>query len=227
MGLSYKPCNIFIAYFTFPCTIGFVAGHKGRVFNNKIVSIMKAKYYLLFFIPLLLFFSSCDYNYPEEVTYSGKNIHGFKLNGEEWVKLKTFLPSSGCTYASDIEIISCGFSSIREDSSHYPQGVFNLMLYADQNSFVAPVYYSFSELNDSILLNYETSNYLDPTTCYCQFIYEKKQYEETTYSKVVSGELQLLRFDTLLVGTFQIQLSDGTDTITLTDGKFDYQLEIE
>lgn len=52
----------------------------------------------------------------------------------------------------------------------------------------------------------------------------KRQYEQITYSKVISGKLELLRFDTLLVGTFDAQLTNGIDTITLTDGKFDYQL---
>gem|GEM_PF-1767516 len=176
---------------------------------------------------ILLFINSCDKDYPEEVTYSGKDIHGFKLNGEKWVRIKTFLPSSGCTYDSNIEIVSCNFSSIMEDSPHYPSGSFQFMLSVNHDSVVIPTHYDFTASNDSVLLNYESHDYLDPTKCYCLFYYEKEKSESFTYSQVISGELELLRFDSLLVGSFEVILTNGTDTITLTDGKFDYKLTIE
>jgi len=183
---------------------------------------------LVIAVSSLLCITSCDKEYPEEVTYSGKNIHGFKLNGEKWVrKTAGFLPTGGCTYISNIEIISCNFSSIREDSDHYPSGSFQFMLSANQDSIVLPARYVFTESNDSILLNYETLGYLDPTKCYCLFYYENEKFESSTYSQVISGELELLRFDTLLVGIFEARLTNGTDTLTLTDGKFDYQLTTE
>jgi hypothetical protein len=188
---------------------------------------MKNIILLTIVLSTLLCVTSCDKEYPEEVTYSGENIHGFKLNGEKWVRLTTFLPSSGCTYISNIENVSCNFSSIREDSTHYPSGSFQFMLSAKRDSVVIPGHYDFTALTNSILLNYETPGFLNPTKCYCLFYYEKEKFESSTYSQVIYGELELLRFDTLLVGTFEVQLNNGIDTITITDGKFDYQLTIE
>ena len=186
---------------------------------------MKSIIFFTIVLSALLCITSCDHDYPEDVTYSGENIHGFKLNGEKWVrKTAVFLPTGGCTYDSTIENISCNLSSIQEDSSNYPSGSFQFMFSANQDSIAFPAHYNFTALNDSIFLNYEKPGYLDPTKCYCLFDYYKEKFKSSTYSQVISGELELLRFDTLLVGTFEAQLTNGTDTITLTDGKFDYQL---
>ena len=187
---------------------------------------MKKIVLLTIIISTLLCVASCEYDYPEKVSYSGRGIHGFKLNGEKWVRKSTGFIPSYCRYESKIEIIISDFFCVKEGCSDTPLGYVYFLLSANKDSVKIPATYIFSDLNDSILLNYETPDYLDQTKCYCQFIYEKEQYERITYSKVISGNLQLLRFDTLLVGTFDAQLSNGIDTIAITDGKFDYQLEI-
>ena len=186
---------------------------------------MKNIIFFTIVLATLLCIASCEKDYPEEVTYSGENIHGFKLNGEKWLRQTAiFLPSGGCTYDSNTGIVNCNLSSIQEDSSHYPSGSFQFMFSANQDSITFPAHYGFSALNDSIFLNFETPGYLNPKKCYCLFYYEKEKFESSTYSQVISGELELLRFDTLLVGTFEVRLTNGIDTITITDGKFDYQL---
>lgn len=179
---------------------------------------------ILMAITLLISMVSCQFDYPEEVTFIGSNTHGFKLNGEKWVREKGFPPTSGCTFESKIGIISCNLNSIKEDSINFPSGSFQFILSANPKSTVIPIHYDFSDLNDLIISNYETPNYLDSTKCYCLLYYEKGKFKHSTYSNVISGKLQLLRFDSLLVGTFEAQLSNGIDTIAITDGKFDYKI---
>ena len=45
--------------------------------------------------------TSCDHDYPEEITYSGENIHGFKINGEKWVRQNTGFNPSRCLNEHD------------------------------------------------------------------------------------------------------------------------------
>lgn len=189
---------------------------------------MKTIFFNTILLLLLIFtLAGCDKEYPEKVTYEGKNEHGFKLNGEKWVRKKDFLGASECRYESTSEIIGGDLSCSKEGSSDYPFVYFSFLLNAKKNSVVIPANYNFSELNDSILLNYEKPQQLDPAKCYCRFVYEKEKFKITTYSQVISGKLQLLRFDTLLVGTFEVKISNGTDTMNITDGKFDYKLTTE
>lgn len=184
---------------------------------KKITTILTA-------ISMLICMASCDHNYPEEVTYSGENIHGFKLNDEKWVRKSTGFGPSNCIYEQEKELIGVNLYSKKENTDDSSEVIMRFIIHKDINYFEAPLRFTFFGINDSIesnLIHYEN---MDTTKCYIQFIYEKRQYEQITYSKVISGNLQLLRFDTLLVGTFEAQLTNGTDTITLNDGKFDYQL---
>lgn len=179
---------------------------------------------ILVAITMLVCMASCDYDYPKEVTYNGKNTHGFKLNGEKWVRKSTGFSPSYSRYELESEIIIGDFFCMKEGGSDYPLGYVYFLLSTNKESIKIPANYIFCDLNDSIFLNYETPGYLEPTKCYLKFIYEKEQYEQITYSEVISGKMQLLRFDSLFVGTFEAKLTNGTDTITLTDGKFDYKL---
>jgi len=42
------------------------------------------------------------------------------------------------------------------------------------------------------------------------------------YTNVLSGEFRIKRQDTIMSGTFDAVITNGTDTLTITEGKFDY-----
>jgi len=44
----------------------------------------------------------------------------------------------------------------------------------------------------------------------------------TRYDEVLSANLTITRFDTIVTGTFKAVVSNGTNTLEITEGKFDY-----
>ena len=131
------------------------------------------------------------------------------------MRKSTGLGPSKCIYEQEKELIGINLYSLEENTDDSSKVIMRFIIQKDINYFEAPLKFSFWGINDSIessLTHYEN---MDTTKCYILFIYEKRQYEQISYTEVISGELELLRFDTLLVGTFEAQL---------TDGKFDYQL---
>jgi len=163
---------------------------------------------------------SCEKDYPEEVTYSAKNTHGFKLNDEKWVTFITGFNHIGIDYDTLNSQLQFHLISKQEKVDRYPNGNLYIQLIIDDENFDSETKFPLAEFDDKI---WDTNN-IDSSLAYCEFNINNEQADNSTYSKVISGELQILRFDTIVAGTFEARLSNGKDTITLTDGKFDYKL---
>jgi hypothetical protein len=182
---------------------------------------------ILMAITLLISMASCEHDYPEEVTYTGSNTHGFKLNGEKWVRENTGFVPSRCIYEQTKELIGINLYSVAEKSTDSQNAAIRFTLQKNKNHFKESLNFDFKDLNDSIINRIISSGELDTTKCYCKIDYWDSNGKHLEYSNVISGNLQLLRFDSLFVGTFDLKLTNGTDTITLTDGKFDYKITID
>lgn len=133
---------------------------------------MKNIIFFTIVLSTLLCITSCDHDYPEEVTYSGENIHGFKLNGEKWVRKSTGFGPSDCIYEQEKELIGVNLYSKKENTDDSSKVIMRFIIQKDINYFEAPLKFTFFGINDSIesnLIHYEN---MDTTKCYIQFIYE-------------------------------------------------------
>lgn len=177
-------------------------------------------------ISMLICIASCDKDYPEEVTYSGKNIHGFKMNSEKWVTYITGFNHIGIDYDTLNSLLQFYLISKQEKVARYPNGKLYIQLIIKKEDFNSGKIFPFTGFGDKIWdINYP--NNLDSSLAYCEFSYNNEQSKKSTYSEVISGELKFSRLDSIAVGIFEAKLSNGIDTITITDGKFDYQLTTE
>lgn len=184
---------------------------------------MKRMTTILVAISMLVCMASCEKDYPEEVTYIGENIHGFKLNGEKWVTFITGYTRNSVDYDTLNNLLLFHFITKQEKGKSFPNGRLELQLIINKEDFSSDIIFPLTEFGDKIWdINYP--NNLDSSVAYCEFLYNKEQSENSAYSEVISGKIQLLRLDTIAVGIFEAKLSNGVDTITITDGKFDYQL---
>jgi hypothetical protein len=184
---------------------------------------MKRNILLTIVISALLCVTACEKDYPEEVTYSGRGILGFKLDGKNWVTYVTGFTPNCIEYDSTNSLLQFNLLSKQEKVKDYPSGSIDLLLFIDKKDFCSDIKFSLTGISDK----YQDISFpdnLDKSLAYFEFQFHKEQSIETSYSEVISGEIQFLRLDSIAVGTFETRLSNGIDTITITDGKFDYKL---
>jgi hypothetical protein len=158
-------------------------------------------------------FTSCKEDpYLDEPTAEGLNTHSFKVNGNEWVRYYLRLQSSPLT-VSDNQLDIYFISKIQGRNVRNPSArlIFRIISLKE-----GPNVY---ELDD-----FEST---DSTKCFFRLSYYK--FEETSsaeamYDDVLSGEIRITRQDTIVSGTFNAVITNGTDTLTITEGKFDYNI---
>lgn len=172
-------------------------------FNGIILSLI-----IIFLIPVML--TSCkEDDYLTEPTAEGLNTHSFKVNGNKWVRFY-YYPSTPLNVSGN-QMEAFFKSKIQGRGIYRPYGnlLFRIIsLKADPNV------YEFD--------NFES---VDSTKCFFMFYYYKDDETssaEALYTNVLSGEFRIKRQDTIMSGTFDAVITNGTDTLTITEGKFDY-----
>jgi len=172
---------------------------------------------------ILLLINSCEKDYPEEVTYSGRGILGFKLDDKKWVTYVTGFNPNCIEYDSTNSLLQFNLLSKQEKVKDYPSGSIDLLLFIDKKDFRPNMKFPLAGIGDKYQ-DISFPNNLNKSLAYFDFQFHKEQSIETSYSEVISGEMQFLRLDSIAAGTFEARLSNGVDTITITEGKFDYKL---
>jgi len=184
---------------------------------------MKRIFLVTIVISILLCVTACEKDYPEEVTYSGRGILGFKLDGKNWVTYVTGFTPNCIKYDSTINLLQFNLLAKQEKVKDYPSGSIDLLLLIDKKDFRSNMKFPLTGIGDKYW-DISFPNNLDKSLAYIEFQFDKEKSRETSYSEVISGEIQFLRLDSIAVGTFNARLSNGIDTITITEGKFDYKL---
>lgn len=168
---------------------------------------------ILLFVTGSVLLTSCKEDpYLDEPTTSGMNTHSFKVNGNEWVRYYLRLQSSPLK-VSDNQLDTYFISKLQGRDVHHPsvRFIFRILSLKEDPS----VY----ELDD-----FESA---DSTKCFFMLFYYKDEETsgaEAMFTNVLSGEFRITRQDTIVSGTFDAVITNGTDTLTITEGKFDYNI---
>jgi len=184
---------------------------------------MKRDILVTIVISILLCVTACEIDYPEEITYSGRGILGFKLDGKNWVTYVTGFNPNCIKYDSTINSLQFNLLAKQEKVKDYPRGSIDLLLLIEKKDFRSDLKFPLAGIGDKYL-DISFPENLDKSLAYIEFQFDKERSIKTSYSEVISGEIQFLRLDSIAVGTFNARLSNGIDTITITEGKFDYKL---
>lgn len=173
---------------------------------------------LAFIVVMLLTSFSCQKEYMEEPTEEGVNNHSFIMNGEKWARQGyTYTPGRlpPATFDESINLLKLRLYSYNTPDDD-KKSKLDMDVFLNKEDIITP--YSIS------LQSYDLSGPIDTTKNYLRFRYvsdEKPTW--TRYDEVLSANLTITRFDTIVAGTFKAVVSDGTDTFKISDGKFDYQ----
>lgn len=175
--------------------------------------------YIRFFLPVLLFvtgsvlLTSCrEDKYLDEPTKEGLNTHSFKVNGNEWVRYYLRLQSSPLR-VSDNQLDTYFISKIQGRDVRHPSArlIFRVLSLKED-----PDVYELDDFGSA-----------DSTKCFFRLSYykdEETSSAEARYDDVLSGEFRITRQDTIVSGTFNAVITNGMDTLTITEGKFDYNM---
>ena len=165
---------------------------------------------------LLIIISSCNKEYMEDSTQQGLNNHSFELDGVKWAKKNAFSDGFNPTaiYIEKDRITSLNLISYNT-SNNNEACILNLEFYLPKE-YNLPLIVSFSDENiyenktDSAIGNLHTSYRLSDDSVW--------EY----YEKVLLGNLTITRFDSIVSGVFETQVASEKDTLTISNGKFDY-----
>jgi len=168
---------------------------------------------IMLFVTGSVLLTSCKEDpYLDEPTTEGLNTHSFKVNGNEWVRYYLRLQSSPLR-VSDNQLDTYFISKIQGRDVRYPSArlIFRIISLKEDPSIYK-------------LDNFEST---DSTKCFIRLYYykdEETSSEEAQYDDILSGEFRISRQDTIVSGTFDAVITNGTDTLTITEGKFDYNI---
>lgn len=162
---------------------------------------------------------SCQKEYMEEPTEEGVNNHSFIMNGEKWARQGyIYLPASfppPTAYDDGANLLKFRLFSYNTPDDDKTSKLY-MDVYLDWDGITLP--YSCT------LEDYEYSYNQDTTRNYLMLTYRSEENPTMiTFDEVLSANLIITRFDTIVAGTFNAVVSNGTDTFELLDGKFDYQ----
>jgi hypothetical protein len=179
-----------------------------NIVRLKIITMKK----LLYFIFFLFFITGCsckkqvtDSNGLPLITQEGKNTVGFKVNGKVWI------PYSPCGFSQD----PCGTISMRYNLPNAPAYYLDFgCLRKDGNHTSQLVVASYTTIPIATIGNkYDSINvsYNDGWTTYSQSYNPK-------------GNFTITKIDftnQIISGTFECTLYSATDSVVITDGRFD------
>ena len=198
-----------------------------RKFNFK--KMKRSVTYIRFLLTILLFITgsilltSCkEGEYLDEPTTEGLNTHSFKVNGNQWVRYYYGLQSSPLR-VSDNQLEAFFQSKIQGRDVRRPIGdlLFRIIsLKAD------PDVYELDDYTNNMYFNHDFKD-ADSTKCFFRLSYYKAEETsgaEAMFTNVFSGQLRITRQDSIVSGTFDAVITNGTDTLTITEGKFDYNI---
>jgi hypothetical protein len=185
--------------------------------------------YIRFFLPILLFITisvmltSCKEDpYLDEPTTEGLNTHSFKVNSNEFVRYYLRLQTSPLRVSGN-QLEAFFISKIHGRDVRRPIGdlLFRIIsLKADPDG------YELDDYTNNMYFNRDFND-ADSTKCFFRLSYYKDEETsgaEAMFTNVLSGEFRITRQDTIVSGTFNAVITNGTDTLTITEGKFDYNI---
>lgn len=179
----------------------------------------KSAGYIKFLLKVLLFvtgsvlLTACKEDaYLDEPTTEGLNTHSFKVNGNEWIRYYLRLQSSPLR-VSDNQLDTYFISKIQGRDVRHPSArlIFRIISLKED-----PDVYELDDFGSA-----------DPTKCFFRLSYykdEETSSAEARFDDVLSGEFRIIRQDTIVSGTFDAVITNGNDTLTITEGKFDYNI---
>ena len=163
-------------------------------------------------------FVQCKKDKPSKnlppVTQEGKNTVGFKVNGEIWT------PFYKCSYSGD----PCGEISARYGPPYNSTDWFSFQVARSTSDHLSALTISsltpittIGDKFDSITINYLTGNGSNLGTSYNKTYQSSRTFDITRIdivNQIISGVFSFKLFNT----------SGGTDSIEITDGRFDFRM---
>lgn len=174
---------------------------------------------------ITLIIDSCEGDYLNEPTSKGINSFSFKVNGQKWVKSAVIpsYPFMGINLNRFAESWLSGFfQGDIEGDNNIPGGIVEWVILQHLKISDLPKTFSLMGFADYP----ELYGDIDTSYCYLRFTFFPVNYNERIiFSDIVNGNLEINRFDSICSGTFSFNIASDKDTLSITDGKFDYEIK--